>query len=323
VGQPNANLVWSPIGPQLLSQFAAEGGIRLLVAPFVQRGALAHLLDRLSSHADLKIITRWTAKDIAAGVSDPFVYEECAARRIPLYLHSTIHLKLFTMGSGQCFCGSSNITANGLGLHEAGNIEAGIWSTVAVGDWQRVYEIINGSRLADEAAFRAAVQYRNKFLHSAPPLPPLNLPVCPPRDFTLASLPATLDPETVAAFGAGSIAAGSGSDVNCIMHDLVEYGGTGTPDAKTILVTMGERFLAQPFVKQAIAQVRESSSLRFGEMTAWIHAHCRDVPVPYRWEVKEATRVLYNWLAYYVPEISWSVPGQHSQVIRWSNRNEA
>lgn len=323
MGQPDANLVWSPIGPQLLSKFAAEDGIRLLIAPFIQRGALAHLLERLSSHAELKIITRWTAKDIAAGVSDPFVYEECAARRIPLYLHSTIHLKLITMGSGQCFCGSPNITANGLGLHEAGNIEAGVWSTVAIGDWQRVYEIINSSRLADDTAFRATVDYRSKFLHSAPPLPQLDLPACPPRDFTVTSLPATLDPETVAAFGAGDTASGSGSDVNCIMHDLVEFGATGKHDAKAILATMGERFLDQPFVKQIIAHVRESGSLRFGEVTAWIHTHCRDVPVPYRCEVKEATCILYNWLAYYVPEISWSVPGQYSQVIQWSDQHKA
>lgn len=318
MGQPDTNLVWSPIGPQLLSRFAAEGGIRLLIAPFIQREALAHLLDMLSSHADLKIITRWTAKDIAAGVSDPFVYEECAARRIPLYLHSTIHLKLFTMGSGHCFCGSSNITANGLGLSEVGNVEAGVWATVAIGDWQRVYAIINSSRLVDEATFRSAVEYRNKFLHSAPPLPPLHLPVRPPREFTLASLPATPDPETVAAFGAGSTAAGSGADINCIMHDLVEFGAIGKADARAILAAMGERFLQQPFVKQVIAHIKGAGSLRFGEMAAWIHRQCRDVPIPYRWEVKEATRVLYNWLAYYVPEISWSVPGQYSQVIRWT-----
>lgn len=318
MSQLNSNLVWSPIGPKLMELFCAEGGIRLLIAPFIQRDALANLLEHLSSHADLKIVTRWTAKDIAAGASDPYVYEECAARRIPLFLHPTIHLKLFTMASGRCFCGSANITSSGLGLHGGGNIEAGVWSSVAVGDWRHVYEIINRSRIADEVAFKTAVDYRNKFLHSVPPLPPLDLPACPSRDFTLASLPATLDPETVAAFGASGSAVEDVSDINCIMHDLVEFGGESMTDARAIIAIMGERFLTNPFVKQIIDHVRESSSLCFGEVTAWIHAHCRDVPVPYRWEVKQATRVLYNWLSYYVSEISWSVPGQHSQVIRWS-----
>ena len=322
MGRPNTNLVWSPVGPQLLSRFATEGGIRLLIVPFIQREPLAYLLDGLSPHVELKIITRWTAKDIATGVSDPFVYKECTARCIPLYLHSTIHLKLFTMGSGQCFCGSSNITVNGLGLHDAGNLEAGVWSTIAIGDWVRIYEIINSSQLTNESTFMTAVDYRNKFLHSAQPLPPLDLPKCPLRDFTLVSLPATPDPEVVAAFGVGNTVAGCGSDVNRIMHDLVEFGGTGKSDAKAILLAMGERFLGQPFIKQVIAHIKESGSLRFGEMTAWIHAHCLDVPVPYRWEIKEATYVLYNWLTYYVPEISWSVPGQRSQVIRWSNSNK-
>ena len=58
-----------------------------------------HLIDRLSSHADLKVITRWNAGDLASGVSDPFVFEECRDRHIPLYLHPSIHLKLITMSN--------------------------------------------------------------------------------------------------------------------------------------------------------------------------------------------------------------------------------
>lgn len=316
----DANLVWSPIGPQIVSRCMTEGGIRLLIAPFIQRGALVHLLDRLSSHADLKIITRWTAKDIAAGVSDPFVYEECVIRHIPLYLHPAIHLKVFTMGSGLCFCGSANITGGGLGLHEEANVEAGVWSSVAVGDWRHVYEIINDSRLADATTFEAAVKYRDKFLHSAPPLPPLELPVSPPRELTLASLPATLSPEDVMAYVLGGKKPVEGADINCIMHDLVAFGDASGLEGDLLLKSIGDRFLTQPFVKQIIDHLKHSGSLRFGEMTAWIHAHCRDVPVPYRWEVKEATRSLYNWLAYYVPEISWSVPGQRSQVITWRDK---
>ncbi len=318
----DANLVWSPIGPQIVSRCGTEGGLRLLIAPFIQREALVHLLDKLTSHEDLKIITRWTAKDIAAGVSDPFVYEECANRHIPLYLHPAIHLKMFTMGSGLCFCGSANVTSSGLGLHEGGNIEAGIWSAITLADWQHVYDIINASLQTDNATFEAAVRYRDKYLHHGPPLPPLELPTSVQHDFTLASLPSTNNPEDVILYESGGEMQFQSADINCIMHDLVAFGGIGQFTRDKLQNAIREGFLSQLFVKQIIDHIKQSGSLRFGEMTAWIHSNCRDVPVPYRWEIKESTHVLYNWLEYYVPEISWSVPGQRSQVIVWKSMDK-
>lgn len=318
------NLVWSPIEPHVIRRCGDEGGIRLIVSPFIQRDALCHLLDGLSSHAELKVITRWNARDLASGVSDPFVFEECRDRHVPLYLHPAIHLKLITMASGLCFCGSANITATGLGLDARGNVEAGLWVHLGLEDWRRVYQIVSDSRLADEAVFDAAVTYRDRFLHAAPPLPPLTLPPPPLVDLTLTSLPATMSPEEVAAFAAGDVSepASGDRDLNRLVHDVVHFGVPGENDKDIQLRGIGERFLKRPFVREIIDYIRESGTLRFGEMTAWIHAHCRDVPVPYRWEVKEATNVLYNWLAFYVAEISWSVPGQRSQVIEWRERQD-
>lgn len=317
MNQQETNLVWSPVGSQIVKRCVSEGGIRLIIAPFIQRKALIHLLDQLSSHDDLKIITRWTAHDIVAGVSDLFVYEECANRQIPLYLHSTIHLKVYIMGSGLGFCGSSNVTGKGLGLHTDSNIEAGVWSSVAVGDWQHVYRIINDSCLVDSIIFDAAVKYREKYRHTVPPLPCFELPTSSAREFTLASLPATLNPEDLATYSPGPGSQMAHADINRIMHDIVVFGGNSDCGNEELLKTIGDGFCVQPFVRQIINQIKESGSLRFGEMTAWIHKHCLDVPVPYRWEVKEATHILYNWLAYFVPEISWSVPGKRSQVIKW------
>lgn len=320
MGCQGANLVWSPVASHLVSRCENEGGVRLLVAPFIQRDAFRHMLDRLSSHSDLKVITRWNASDLASGASDPFVFEECRERRVPLYLHERIHLKLVTMGSGICFCGSANITATGLGLHDQGNVEAGTWVLIGPDDWRHLYEIVHSSRLVDDAVFDAAVGYREEFLHAAPPLPPLELPLSPPSDLTLASLPATLTPQDVLAIADGSgPETGEDVDVNRQMHDLVHFGVPWNGDRDAFLLGMGGRFLAHAFVREVIEHVRSSGSLRFGEMVAWIHSRCRDVPVPFRWEVKHATSALYNWLAFYVPEISWSVPGQRSQVIVWTD----
>ncbi len=314
----DTNLVWSPIGEQLVSRCATEGGIRLLIAPFIQRKSLAYLLDALSSHSDLKIITRWTAKDIASGVSDPFVYEECTRRGLQIYHHPSIHLKLIIMGSGLCFCGSANITSRGLGLKDDCNMEAGVWSSTSVGDWMHVYRLINESRLIDEAMFDAAVEYRRKHKCANPPLPPIEFPPCPAKEFTLASLPATKDPETLAACvtSSGDLPK---DEINRVMHDLVVFGGDLGMSREELLETIGSNFLSEPFVRSIAKHIQESGSLSFGGVTSWIHDHCQDVPIPYRSEVKDRTSALYNWLTHYVPELSWSVPGAYSQVIRWED----
>jgi hypothetical protein len=49
----------------------------------------------------------------------------------------------------------------------------------------------------------------------------------------------------------------------------------------------------------------------------WIYQHCSDVPLPYKWEMKRNTNFLYNWLSYFYDEITWDIPGSHSQVIYW------
>jgi len=62
--------------------------------------------------------------------------------------------------------------------------------------------------------------------------------------------------------------------------------------------------------------LKHERNLRFGAVNKWIHEKCEDVPLPYRWEIKENTRIFYDWLAHYVPEISWVRP-KYSQVISW------
>ena len=79
-----------------------------------------------------------------------------------------------------------------------------------------------------------------------------------------------------------------------------------------------EAFRKAPFVVAFVDLLKSMKRIRFGTVNAWIHHKCEDVPLPYRWEIKENTRTLYDWLAYFFPEITWDVPGRHSQVIYWN-----
>jgi hypothetical protein len=100
------------------------------------------------------------------------------------------------------------------------------------------------------------------------------------------------------------------------MHDLVTF--HIPPDLSRIDFdkSLGQAFCKTPFVIDFIELLRSERSLRFGAVNNWLHEKCEDVPLPYRWEIKENTRIFYDWLACFFPEISWDRPN-YSQVIYW------
>jgi hypothetical protein len=70
-------------------------------------------------------------------------------------------------------------------------------------------------------------------------------------------------------------------------------------------------------VTDFVELLKVERSLRFGAVNDWIHKKCEDVPLPYRWEIKDNTRIFYDWLAHYFPNITWDRPN-YSQVIYWN-----
>jgi hypothetical protein len=79
---------------------------------------------------------------------------------------------------------------------------------------------------------------------------------------------------------------------------------------------LGDSFRRTPFVIEFVELLKTEKSLRFGAVNDWIYRMCEDVPFPYRWDIKENTRIFYNWLEHYFTEIVWDRPN-YSQVIYW------
>ena len=79
---------------------------------------------------------------------------------------------------------------------------------------------------------------------------------------------------------------------------------------------LGSAFLSTPFVVELVQLLKEEGSLSFGQVNDWIHSKCDDVPLPYRWDLKKNTHILYDWLSTFASEISWDRP-RHSQILRW------
>jgi hypothetical protein len=101
-------------------------------------------------------------------------------------------------------------------------------------------------------------------------------------------------------------------------HDLVTFGLRPGLGGEEFAQRLGEEFRKGPFVIEFVDFLKRVRKARFGTVSDWIHGKCEDVPLPYRWEIKENIRILYDWLAHFFPEITWDVPGEDTQVIYWN-----
>ena len=101
-------------------------------------------------------------------------------------------------------------------------------------------------------------------------------------------------------------------------HDLATFGMGPGLVAEDFVKELGEAFRRAPFVIEFVDFLKSTKKARFGSVNDWIYRKCEDVPLPYRWEIKTNTRIFYDWLSHFFPEITWDIPGGYSQVIYWN-----
>jgi hypothetical protein len=70
------------------------------------------------------------------------------------------------------------------------------------------------------------------------------------------------------------------------------------------------------FGRTVVDHLKRRTNPRSGAVNSWIHEKCEDVPLPYRWEIKENTHIFCNWLAHFIPETTWDGP-HYFQMTRW------
>ena len=313
----SSDLVWPPIFSVIEERVRGGDEIILLLVPFVKLEALKRLHSAHSATVKFKVICRWRPLDLITGVSDIEVFSYLKNCGSQLYINPDIHLKLYIFASNAAFTTSGNLTLHGLGYAENPNIEVGNMVLLTSSDWNRIYEVIDASRQVDDTLYQHYKQFLEQHPRPAPITPLPNL-LTPARLYTISSLPATESPEALAEFYFDQNSKRFSSEVvRRGMHDLHKF--QIPPDlAKTEFDDrLSTAFKSVPFVTEFVEYLKQHGTLRFGAVNNWIHEKCEDVPLPYKWEIKENTRILYNWLSHFYREIDWNIPGEHSQVIYW------
>jgi hypothetical protein len=139
------------------------------------------------------------------------------------------------------------------------------------------------------------------------------------KKYTISSLPAVQNPDLLQEFYFDRSKEWSSDIIRRATHDLFNYQvkeGLTIPELQNAIQ---KGFCETPFVLDFVEYLKEAKNLRFGAVNNWIHEKCEDVPLPYKWEIKENTAIFYEWLAhFYAPNISWNRPN-YSQVIYWND----
>lgn len=309
-------LVWSPIYRFLEEKIRGGDGLTLLIVPFIKRDALRRLVDAHKDKTKLRVVVRWRPEDLSAGVSDLDVYNDLKAIGASLYVNNDIHLKLYIFDSNRAFSASGNVTSKGLGYSENANLEVGALVQLTADDWVNIYSLVATSRLVDDEIY---ARYR-VFLEEQPKAPkPVLRPLVLPdqKKHTISSLPATETPAELTEFYfAKDYSRYTDEEIRRATHDIAVFRIPSNLDPKSFDRALGDAFSSSPFVVDFIETLKQQRSIHFGGVNAWIHQKCEDVPLPFRWAIKENTHIFYDWLVRYIPDVTWDTPN-HSQVIYW------
>ena len=110
-------------GERLKALLAAARGRVVLCAPFMKAKVVETLLSVVADDVMVRLVTRWRAVEVAAGVSDLGIFEVANRRaRTELLLLNDLHAKLF-LADERCLVGSANLTGAALGWSEFSNVE--------------------------------------------------------------------------------------------------------------------------------------------------------------------------------------------------------
>jgi len=315
-------LIWSPIHDAIEQRIQLGDKLLLIISPFIKHGALDRLLVTDSFDEETKVIVRWQPFDILNAVSDLSIYHLLEARGVSLYRHEHIHLKLYVFDSNIAFHSSGNLTDRGLGYSKPGNVEIGCFIELNNEDWSSIYTLIGHSLLVNDAIYEQFVEFARNHKLPLAGSATLDLKIPGTEPFLTSSLPAVKTPQDLLAWSIAGVDRTDPEAVRRFIHDVQLYNIPTSLEESRLEDYLRQSFISQPFVMDIVAHIEEEGSVHFGGINNWIHAHCADVPLPYRWEIKETTNTLYNWLNYFIEEISWDIPGKHSQVIYWNKGSD-
>ena len=284
--------------------------------PFVKISALEELANRVELNDGFNLIVRWKPEDIRSGVSDLSVFEFAKEKGLKIYRNKDLHLKLFVYQNDQAFLTSGNLTGRGLGEQEQRNLEAGVTVGLEPSDWTQMYKIIGDSvevtqAMVDWLRKNASPGSANEVI---PPEPDWEKD----ESFAISDFPAAQSPDGFFDFYQADVGSLTPLQRSSLEQDRSTFKVPSGLSKEQLWQRLELSLRSKSYVQHILEWVKREESLRFGEVSSWAHQNCQDRPVPYRKDVNTYLNHLYDWMEELLHEVSWHVPGQRSQILKWN-----
>lgn len=273
----------------------------LLFSAYTTSEALREVLGQVDDEVEVKVITRWSREDIENGSSDLDVFRVVQEHDGQLFRHPSLHLKLFLKDKEEKIFGSANLTSNGLGISEDGNIEnLSEFLRVTPEDILFVNKILKQSQKVSQEMveeFRRQLEEEETDDWDESKLSEYDVSE---EGIFVNDFPFTSDPEIVL----------ENPYLKKVQHDKVIFDLPEEPTREDLVRGFGDSEVISWFDDLF------DESMNFGSLSGRIHNELLDEPPPYRTEVKEIQGNLFNWIDELLQDkYEISVPGEHSQVI--------
>jgi len=280
-----------------LIEFIKDSTSLFIFVPYIKLDTLKELLKDTNN---CKVIfVRWDTKDLITGACDVEIYPYCKDKGITLYRNNRLHLKAYIENYKRSFIGSPNISQRGLNIPENNNYNyelATIVEEMNIEDKLYFSIIEQESTLITDNIYNQIIEQLPKKKQEYPNETDFDLKIdAPDKDFLISSLPLTYSVETLYRIYEDRNFINE-LELNCATHDLALYKipfGLSLYEFKNRLEF---EFFNHPFTKLFIERLSEKEEMYFGEVKAFIHINCTDVPLPRRSEITENIQILYRWI---------------------------
>jgi len=280
-----------------LVEFINNSTNLFVFVPYIKLEALKYLLDNNSTCK--AIFVRWETKDLITGASDLEIYQYCKSKGIALYRNRRLHLKSYVENYKSCFLGSPNISSRALNIPETTlyNYElATIVNDMDIEDKLYFSIIEQDSTLITDAIYNQIINQLPDKIKEYPKENDFELSITQPdKHFLISALPLTYSVETLYRIYEDKKYIND-VELNCVTHDLAIYKIAFGLPLNEFKEKLEIEFFNHPFIKLFIKELDVKGEMYFGEVKAFIHSNCADVPLPRRWEITENIQILYRWI---------------------------
>lgn len=298
------------IWAQLKDLLGATEHRAVVVAPFIKRRVFEELLAATTA-SEILCVTRWSAIEVAAGVSDPEIIEAAAADgRVTILLKHDLHAKLYA-GDARCLVGSANLTGKAVGWDRQSNVELLVEVGVDHPEVVALLELLLQSSTVATPELAAAVRRQAETLLRT--------------DWVLANpaqagdteapvpwYPLSRTPEMLFDFYSGKREEATFGALDSAAYDLVHLDLPPGLDRASFKEAVRQRLRALPAVEAIVEQGRMRSS----DLEAALEDTARDPGAA------ERALTLTRWIVEFLGDEFYTAPTHEYDIIRGRRLDE-